>query len=115
MNNSQKIKLFWKITRHINKKFCKNRLQINDIILFKEGNLHKSFPKNRGWYLLDEKHILIGKNLDFIIQLVILAHELSHAYQHQILGYKDRIRHDKKGGKMYQKFLKETNKILFKK
>ncbi len=111
MNNKQKLKLFWNITKHINKKFCDNKLKINDIILFKKGDLHKSFPNKDGWYFNKEKQILIRKDETLIMQLVILAHELAHAYQHQILNHK-KIKHDKKGGKMYQKFLKETDKII---
>lgn len=108
MDNKQKLKLFWKITKHINKKFCKNKLKINSITLFKKGDLHRSFPNKRGWYFSKERQILINKTKPIEMQIIILAHELAHVYQHQILGYEGRVRHDKKGGEVYQKFLKEV-------
>ena len=111
MNNKEKLKLFWKITKHINKKFCNNQLEISRIIHFKKGDLDKSFPNKDGWYFNEKKSILIKKDEALVMQLIILAHELAHAYQHQILKHK-RLRHGKKGEKVYQKFLKETDKFM---
>ncbi len=112
MNNNQKLKLFWKISKHINKKFCDKKLKIKDIILFKKGDLHKSFPDNKGWYFSEEKQILINKEISYLLQITILAHELAHAYQHQILGYKGRIKHNKRGGELYYAFLKEIDNMV---
>src|SRR3989344_2202688 len=97
MNNSQKLMLFWKITKRINKKFCNNKLKINNIILFRKGDLHKSFPEGKGWYFSDKKIILIRKDESLVEQIKIICHELAHAYQHQILKNKGRLKHNKKG------------------
>jgi len=100
------------IADHINNKLCKKKLEISYIRLFKKGDLHESFPDKEGWYLSDKKEILIKKNASLIMQIIILCHELAHAYQWQILGKKGKDMHDIYGGKIYQKFIKETDKIL---
>ncbi len=110
MNNNEKLKLFWNITKHINKKCCENKLVIKDITLFRHGDLHKSFPKSHGWYFADKKSIKIYEDEPLIMQVIILIHEITHAYQRQIL--KNKGRHDRSGGRIYRAFLNETDKIV---
>lgn len=134
MNPQQKLKLFRKIINHLNKKFCGNKLVINNITLFKKGDLHKSFPDNNGWYSRDGKGILIHEDTPLVNQIRILIHEFVHAWQWQIEGeYYERmiknekkkegikrlsnkgynkIVHDKKSQVIYDKLFKETDKIL---
>lgn len=111
MDERNKLPLFNRIVCSINKKFCNNRLKVNKLIFFKKGDLHKSFPNKKGWYFRDERKILIKEDLPIKMQLIVLAHELTHAYQHQILKYKKRLAHDQIGGETYQKFLSEIGKI----
>lgn len=112
MNDIQKLRLFWKIIDIVNKKFCKNKLKINSIAFFKKCNKDKKTCKavTTGYYTVYSKRIGINSNTSLICQIDTLCHELAHVYQHQILGHSGR--HDKRGGKIYQKFLKETDKIL---
>lgn len=114
MNKQDKLKLFWKIIRRINKKFCKNKVKINKIVLFEQKDLHKSFPKKRGWYFQDERNLLIKEDEPLLLQIIIVIHEFTHAYEDQILGYsgKRRNKHDEEEGKIYRKFLKSTEDIL---
>ena len=114
MNPQQKLKLFWKIINHLNKKFCKNKLVIKKITLFRKEDLHKSFPDHYGWYFMDRRDILIREDLSLVSQLNILSHELAHAYQFQILKYSPtRVRkHDKVGGNMNRQFLNEIDKMI---
>lgn len=107
-----KLKFFWNITNYLNKKFCKNKLKIGDIILFKKSDLHKSFPNKKGWYFNDKMIIWISQKEPIDMQVVILLHELTHAYQHQIFGEKGHLKHDKKGKKINQMFIDETERIF---
>ena len=130
MKDKEKIELFWKITKRINKKFCKNKLKLGEISLFKKGELDESF-KEDGYYCSGLQTITIKKESSLIYQLMILSHELAHAYQFQFLSnyYKkkkqklkdngafsekscDKVMHDKLGGKINQKFLREIDKML---
>ena len=106
------IRVLWKIYRHINKKFCNNKLKIKEIKLFKKGDLHSSFPDKKGWYNNEKKSILINQKEPIDMQVVILLHELTHAYQHQIFREKGHLKHDKRGKKINQKFIDETEKYL---
>jgi hypothetical protein len=134
MTPKQKLKLFWKIINHLSKKFCENKIVISDISLFKEGDLHDSFPDSLGWYSRDGKGILIHEDTPLVNQIRILIHEFVHAWQWQIEGeyYKrmiknakkkegikrlsnkkyNKIIHDKKSEKIYNILFKETDKIL---
>ncbi len=111
MNNKQKLKLFWKIIKSINKKICKNKIAISKIVFFMNiSHKEKSCRVTQGYYNIHKKEIGIKNNLSLVQQIDNLCHELAHAYQHQILGNSGR--HDKKGGNIYQKFLKGTDNII---
>lgn len=112
MNIQQKQRLFYKIIKHLNKKFCKNKILINEIVPFRKGELHKSFPDNHGFYFNKKKMILIMEAEPLVMQIVILVHEFVHAYQHQILRYKGKLKHDRIGRKINQQFLEEIDKIV---
>ena len=114
MNKNDKLKMFWKIISRINKNFCNNKVKVNEIILFSKGDLDKSFPDRKGWYFSDKRFILIGSKENLKMQIEILVHEFTHAYQHQILDYSGerRGKHLKTDGEVYQRFLKSTEDIL---
>ena len=96
--------------------------------------MHRSFPHRQGWYLSDTKQLLINRKEPLILQIIILIHEFTHAYQWQFMGKyynrkadklkllgkpeeefyssMDKVFHDKKSKKIYQMFLKESDKII---
>ena len=106
----KRLKSFLKIYEHINKKFCNDKLKISKIVFFKRCKDKPCKAVIVGYYKKYNKVIGIKLDKPLISQIDTLCHELSHAYQHQILGHS--ARHDKKGGKIYHDFLKETDKIL---
>mgnify|MGYP007070658690 CR=1 FL=1 len=112
MNNEQKLKLFWKITKCINKEFCKGKLVINGFILFKKEKIHGVYLG--GYYWISKKAIGIYDKNPLIIQVMTLHHELVHAYQDQILKLKlsEEKLHEKRNFKIYKEFVEETNKII---
>ncbi|MFH1311096.1 MAG: hypothetical protein ABIH65_01685 [Nanoarchaeota archaeon] len=114
MQQKEKLKLFWRIINHLNKKFCKNKLVIKDIIFLTKDELNKLKEKGRepcGIYMIEEKVIAVDKELSLVGSITNLCHELTHAYQHQI-EHNHRGGHNKVGGKVYLKFMKATDKIL---
>jgi len=113
MNAQQKLKLFWKITNHINKKFCYNNLLINEIIFLTREKVKEMGQEKDlgGVYMVNQKVIGINKEISFIGQIETLCHELTHAHQHQIENY-HRDGHNKAGREIYRKFTKETDKIV---
>lgn len=96
-------KLLFKILKHINKKCCDNKLQINKIILFESKEVSPY-----GWYFLDKKAIFIRKNIPLIHKVAVLVHEIAHAYYHQILMDK-KGRHNKRFKQICKRFVKEIN------
>ena len=111
MNNRDRLKLFWKIFNYINKRFCNHELTINKIVFFKRIKLKKCWKTNViGYYDRNDKAIGIRQEGILICQIDNLCHELTHAYQDQILNDK-RGRHDKRGHVIYDKFLKEFERI----
>lgn len=115
MKERIKIKVFWKITEKLNKNLCDNKIKIKKIVFF-DKTKGRNLPKEviTGTYDIANQIIGIKSKRSLLQQIDTLCHELSHAYQHQILKYpygRKKI-HDKKGGAIYQKFLKETDKIL---
>ena len=111
MNSNQKFRLFWSIIKHINERLCQNKLEISRIVLFHKYREQKHFRMMvNGFYDLRNKRIALKIDKPLISQIDTLLHELAHAYQIQILGHSGR--HDKIGGELYRKFLKETDSIL---
>lgn len=119
MEDKNKIKLFWKIVDLINRKFCENKLVIHEIVLIERRK------KSRGYYRNRDRIIGIKKNRLLIDQIKTLVHEISHAYQHQILKkyYNQKISknkgigikvifHDSVLKRIYKKFLKEVDDNL---
>ncbi|UZE93889.1 MAG: hypothetical protein IB618_03955 [Candidatus Pacearchaeota archaeon] len=105
--NKTKIKIFLKITKIINKKFCKDKLEINKIVFF--NGKHKG-KKNDGYYAVNSKIIGISKKEPLFCQIRTLLHELTHAYQNQIMNCKGK--HNKQGERVFYKFMKEIDKTL---
>ena len=102
---------YWKIINHINKKFCKNKIKINKIIFpSRIINPNKDKGTTYGYYEMKGKVIAILKDAPVIDKLETLIHELTHAYQHQVLGKK--FSHNEHGWEMFKKFKKESDKIL---
>jgi len=110
MNKTPKI--FWKITKNINKKFCNNKLKVKEIFLFNKRSDYKclEFPCPKGIYLVHAKKIGVKKNIPLLFQICLFCHELVHAYQLQIL--KNKGRHDQEFHRIYFKFVNETDKTL---
>ncbi|MFA7708407.1 MAG: M91 family zinc metallopeptidase, partial [Candidatus Pacearchaeota archaeon] len=86
--------LYQKVVNHINEKYCENKLVINDIVLFEDGDCNEQGNKiidndgdsnKDGYYCYDNKKIYLNlDNKDDSIK--ILAHEIAHAYLDQIKG-----------------------------
>jgi len=122
MNNKQRLKFFWKITKIINKKFCKNKLKIKDIIFFRKKK--RLFRNTVGIYVHDFKVIMLRESIPIQLQIKILCHELAHVYERQIIKidysniHKKRLgskkyykcAHNKKFHRLFDKFLKEVIK-----
>ncbi len=112
MNKQQKLKLFWKITNHLNKKFCKDKIKINKIIFLRKiiNPKRKDKGTTYGYYRIRDKTIAILKDAPEVYKLETLCHELAHAYQHQILRQK--LTHNERGWEMMKDMLKEIDKIV---
>jgi hypothetical protein len=83
MNHKEKLKFFWKVTRFINKKYCKGKLKIKRIVLCK--NLPITWKKRTsGFYNRDTKEIYVKDKKYILVQFRTFIHELVHAYEHQI-------------------------------
>ncbi|MBS3091492.1 hypothetical protein J4217_03540 [Candidatus Pacearchaeota archaeon] len=111
MNSKERLKLSWKITNHINKKFCKNRLIIDKILFFNSIRKSKGCGVVHGFYDSNSKMIGIKNDISLIEQIETLCHELTHAYQHQI-EKNNKLVHNKVGNKIFSKFMKSTEDIL---
>jgi len=131
MNHKEKLKLFWKITRLINRKHCRGKLKINKIVL---SNKHDKKHPQMGYYRPAKKEIGIFENRKHHsskmvhFQITTILHELAHAHQWQFMeGYyknklnrtkrltynaRKKIMHDKKGNKILKKFHDTLNRNI---
>jgi len=114
MKNQQKLKILWKVVHKINKKFCNNKLVIEDLKLLTKREINKFgiiCKKPWGVYLVEEKIIGIHEEISLVSSIEVCCHELTHAYQIQIENYHGKG-HNQAGNRIYHQFIKYTDNFI---
>lgn len=88
MKQKEKLKLFWKITDLINKKYCHEKIVIKKIYLVSAQLWSAESDEGcYGFYNRKKKIIVIKEKETILSQIRTLVHELVHSYQYQVLDY----------------------------